>query len=357
MLNRKQKCQSLLSGHQIEALLITNPINVRYLTGFTGTAGVALIMENKALFFTDFRYVDQANEQVQGFDIIEHSQTMNQDIQAALQQHQVKRLGFEASHVSYATYQKYKEAWNSCELVPITELVEQLRYVKDHAEIELIRQAVDIADRTYAYILDFVQPGLTEIEVANELEFHMRKLGATCSSFDMIVASGNRSAMPHGVASHKVIEKGDVITLDFGAIYKGYVSDMTRTFALGEPDQRLKDIYNICLQAQLHGVEQAKAGMTGQEVDALCRDYITEHGYGDHFGHSTGHGIGLEVHEGPGLSKKSKVELQAGMVVTIEPGIYVSGLGGVRIEDDIVITNTGNDILTQSTKELLIIEN
>jgi Xaa-Pro aminopeptidase len=183
----------------------------------------------------------------------------------------------------------------------------------------------------------------------------MRKNGAISSSFDIIVASGYRSALPHGVASDKVIEKGDFVTLDFGAYYKGYCSDITRTFAVGEPSDELKKIYSTVLKAQLRGMNGIKPGMTGKEADALTRDYIKEQGYGEYFGHSTGHGLGMEVHEGPALSFRSDTALEQGMVVTVEPGIYVAGLGGVRIEDDIVITETGNESLTHSPKELIIL--
>lgn len=183
----------------------------------------------------------------------------------------------------------------------------------------------------------------------------MRKLGATSSSFDTIVASGVRSALPHGVATDKIIEKGDFVTLDYGALYNGYISDMTRTVAVGEPSEQLKEIYQIVLEAELLGLEKFKPGMTGKEADAICRDYIKEHGYGDAFGHSTGHGIGLEVHEGPGLSFRSNITLEPGMVVTCEPGIYLPGVGGVRIEDDTLITETGNEKLTHAPKELIIL--
>ena len=193
------------------------------------------------------------------------------------------------------------------------------------------------------------------MEVANELEFFMRKQGAASSSFDIIVASGYRSALPHGVATDKVIEKGELVTLDFGAYYKGYCSDITRTVAVGEISDELKTIYDIVLEAQLRGMEGIKPGMTGKEADALTRDYITEKGYGEYFGHSTGHGIGLEIHEGPALSVRSDVVLEPGMVVTVEPGIYIAGLGGVRIEDDTVVTENGNESLTHSPKELIIL--
>lgn len=356
MLKRVEKLKQMFNQLNVDAFLITSATNRSYMTGFTGTAGVALITEKTALFITDFRYVDQAEEQCAGFEIVKHTGPIEETIAEQLHKHNIKRLGFEQDHVTFAAYQKYSQAFSNVHLEPVSGAVEQLRLFKDEDEISRIKDAVAIVDRTYDHILKFIKPGMKEIDVATEIEFHMRKQGATSSSFDIIVASGYRSALPHGVASEKVIEKGDFITLDFGAIYNGYVSDMTRTFALGEPSDKLKEIYDVCLQAQLIGVNNIKAGMTGKEADALCRDYITEKGYGEYFGHSTGHGIGMQVHEGPGLSYKSQLELQPGMVVTVEPGIYISGTGGVRIEDDIVITEKGNEILTTSTKELLILD-
>jgi Xaa-Pro aminopeptidase len=356
VLQRVDRLRVSMTEHEVDGFLVTSISNRRYLTGFTGTAGVALITGEEAIFITDFRYVDQAKEQAQGFNVVQHTGPIGETIANELQRLGVKRLGFEQDHVTFATYRGYQERFTQSELVPVSGVVERLRMIKDSEELAIIRQAVDIVDHTYEHILKFIKPGMKEIEVANELEFHMRKQGASSSSFDIIVASGYRSALPHGVASDKVIEKGDFVTLDFGALYKGYISDMTRTFAMGEPSPKLKEIYDVCLQAQLLGVGNIKAGLTGKQSDALCRDYIASKGYGEYFGHSTGHGIGLDVHEGPGLSMKVDVTLEPGMVVTIEPGIYLSGIGGVRIEDDVVITETGNEILTKSTKELLIIE-
>ena len=356
MLKRIEQVRNTFKDHKIDAFLITSSTNRRYMTGFTGTAGIALITENEALFITDFRYVDQASEQCEGYTIVKHEGAIAEAISAELRRLGVKRLAFEQEHVTFINYRLFQEKFEGIELVPVSGVIEKIRMIKDEEEISLIRQAVAIVDHTYEHILKFVKPGMREIDVANELEFHMRKQGASGSSFSIIVASGYRSAFPHGVASEKIIEQGDFVTLDFGAIYKGYISDMTRTFAMGEPNDKLKEIYDVCLQAQLLGVEQIKAGITGKQADAICRDYISSKGYGEYFGHSTGHAIGLDVHEAPGLSIKTEVVLEPGMVVTVEPGIYLPGIGGVRIEDDIVITATGNEILTQSNKELLIIE-
>jgi len=212
---------------------------------------------------------------------------------------------------------------------------------------------VDLADATFHHILTYIQAGRTELEVSNELEFFMRKHGATSSSFDTIVASGYRSALPHGVASSKVIQSGELVTLDFGALLNGYVSDITRTVAVGPISPELQTIYDTVLKAQLAGVDGLRPGITGIEADALTRDIIKDAGYGEYFGHSTGHGIGLEVHEGPGLSFRSETKLQPGMIVTVEPGIYVPQVGGCRIEDDVLITESGREILSSSPKELI----
>lgn len=212
-----------------------------------------------------------------------------------------------------------------------------------------------IADEGFEHVLKMIRPGMTEIEVANQLDFFMRSLGATGTSFDTIVASGVRSALPHGVASEKMIEQGDLITLDFGCVYQGYVSDITRTFAIGDPGQQLKEIYQIVLEAQLKVIEVAQAGVTGAQLDGVARDFITEAGYGEAFGHSTGHGIGMEIHEGPNISRSNDKPLNVGNIITDEPGIYLAGLGGVRIEDDLVILAEGNRILTRSPKELIIL--
>jgi len=351
-MEKLRKLRDQFYGLGVDGVLITSPYNRRYMSNFTGSSGVVLITESDACFITDFRYTEQAKKQCQGYEIVEHKGSIYQEVGRLLQEKGVKKLGFEEQHVTYGTYQQLVKDLPA-ELIPISDTIEKIRLIKTDAEIKIIKVACDIADAAFKHILDFIRPGVTELEVANELEFFMRKNGATSSSFDTIVASGYRSAMPHGVASEKVIEKGELVTLDYGAYYNGYVSDITRTIAVGEISQELKDIYEIVLEAQLKGVEKIGPNMTGKEADAICRDLIAERGYGPNFGHSTGHGIGLEVHEGPALSVKSDTVLVPGMVVTVEPGIYVAGLGGVRIEDDIVITETGNEVLTHSAKELI----
>ncbi|CAH2715244.1 Aminopeptidase YpdF [Neobacillus rhizosphaerae] len=348
------KLRSDFSEQGIDGILITSPFNRRYISNFTGSAGVVLISAEKAQFITDFRYIEQARKQCQDFEIIKFSNSIPEEVAEQVKKLGIQKLGFEEDYLSYSSFKLYDKEVEA-ELVPISGVIEKLRLIKTEAEIKILKVAADIADAAFKHILDFIRPGKTELEVSNELEFFMRRAGATSSSFATIVASGHRSALPHGVASDKVIEAGDIVTMDYGAYYNGYVSDITRTVAVGEPDAKLKEIYDIVLDAQLRGMDGFKPGMTGREADALTRDYITEKGYGEYFGHSTGHGIGLEVHEGPSLSMKSDIILEPGMVVTCEPGIYIPGLGGVRIEDDTHITKDGNEALTHSTKELIIL--
>ncbi|WP_217586681.1 M24 family metallopeptidase [Lentibacillus saliphilus] len=343
------KLRQLLKKDQLDALLITSSVNRQYMTGFTGTAGAAIITHDAALFLTDFRYTEQATAQAKGYTVIEHKRAMEEEINQQLEALGIKQLGFEKDHVTYAQYERYNTML-SAQLKPTTGLVEQLRVIKTDEELAIMQEAANIADAAFEHIKGFIKAGVKEIDVSNELEFFMRKQGATSSSFDIIVASGERSALPHGVASEKVIQSGELVTLDFGAYYKGYCSDITRTVAVGDVSEQLRNIYDIVLEAQLRGVNGLQPGMTGKEADALTRDYITEQGYGDYFGHSTGHGLGMEVHEAPGLSFKTERKLESGMVVTVEPGIYVPGVGGCRIEDDVVITETGCVKLSTSSK-------
>lgn len=351
---RVEKVQELLKEQELDALLVSNPYNLRYIAGFTGTAGVAVVTKDKAFFVTDFRYTEQAKDQAKGFEVIQHGGMIYAEVEKLVQQEQINVLGFEEEVVTYATYTVLEETL-SCELEPVTGLIEQLREVKEDSEIKLIEKAIEITESAYQQMLKTIKPGMTEIEVATGLDFHMRQLGASGLSFETIVASGVRSAMPHGVASDKVIEQGDMITVDFGCYYKGYVSDMTRTFALGDPGEKLKEVYAIVKEAHARVEQAARPGISGVELDAVARDYITSKGYGEAFGHSTGHSIGLEVHEGPNVSSKSEQRFVPGNVITNEPGIYLPGIGGVRLEDDLLITPDGNRNLMTLPKDLIIL--
>lgn len=354
MLKRIQNLRNEMKKDALDSFLVTSQGNLRYLTNFTGTAGMALITSEEAFFITDFRYMEQAAEQVQGLKIVEHEGNIVETIMAIIAEQQLHSMAFEDSQITFAEYSIFEESFD-LELVPASGLIEKLREVKDQEELAVIQQACKIADAAYEHILKIIQPGMTEIEIANQLDFYMRSLGASGISFDTIVASGVRSALPHGVASQKTIAQGDLITLDFGCIYQGYVSDITRTFAIGDPGEELKKIYQIVLSAQKEVLQQAQAGVTGAQLDGIAREIITVAGYGEAFGHATGHGIGLEIHEGPMLSRLNDKPLVAGNIVTNEPGIYLAGLGGVRIEDDLLILSEGNQVLTHTDKELIIL--
>lgn len=354
MMLRVEKLRKKMQEENLDSFLITSPYNLRYLTNFTGTTGLAVITLEKAFFITDFRYTEQAAAQAQGFEIIKNVGPIFEEVADLVQKEGLRELGFEETTVSFLEYSVLEEIIDA-QLIPISGMIEELREIKDEEEIAIIKKACSIADLAYDHILKMIQPGMTEIEVANQLDFYMRSLGASGVSFETIVASGLRSAMPHGVASKKIIEQGDLITIDFGCYYEGYVSDMTRTFAIGDPGEQLKEIYQIVLEAQLAVLEVAKPGVTGKQLDAVARDYITKHGYGEAFGHSTGHGIGLEIHEGPNVSVRAEKQFVPGNIITDEPGIYLPGIGGVRIEDDLLITSNGNRVLTHSPKELIIL--
>lgn len=350
--------RAAMSARGLEAYLVMRPENRRYLSGFTGSAGYLLVTHDDAILLTDFRYRSQAVEQAPHFRFVEISNALPiEAIQAEITSKKLKNIGFEKDYVNYAQYEAFAAGFTGFELIPSGGLVEELRAVKDESELAIMRQAAKIADDAFTHILGYLKPGISERDVALELEIFMRRQGAKSSAFDIIVASGKRSSLPHGVASDKILEKGDFVKLDFGAYYQGYNSDLTRTVVLGQPSDKQREIYSVVLEAQLHALANIKPGMTGKEADALARDIITAKGYGDHFGHSLGHGLGMVVHEQPNLSVRAAGQvLQPGNVVTVEPGIYLPELGGVRIEDDIVITETGNEVLTHSTKEFLIIE-
>ena len=352
--HRLLKLRAVLKDEGLEALLVTNPVNRRYVSGFTGTSGYVVVTADRALLFTDFRYVTQAGEQAAGFDIVEHGTSALASIGDALRAAGIGSLGFEQQHVSYGAYLSYgKELGQGVRLVPTDGLVERLRRIKDEAELAVMRRAVAIADAAFEHILTVLKPGLRERDVALELETFMKKQGAKGSSFDIIVASGERSALPHGVASDRIIGADEFVKMDFGALYDGYCSDLTRTVVIGKPTPKHREIYDIVLEAQLATLAGLKPGMTGREGDALARDLIAARGYGDNFGHGTGHAVGMDIHESPRLGKTEQGTLAPGMVVTVEPGIYLPGFGGVRIEDIVVVTENGCDVLTKSKKDFI----
>lgn len=346
-----QKLQNFLMEKGLDAALITKPENRRYFSNFTGSAGSLLITKESKYFFADFRYTQQAENQCIGFEIIKIKDS--NDIINKILELGISKLAFEDDYMDYSTYASYQEKLNGTELVPLKGECTKIRAIKTEFEITQIAKAAKIADDAFSYMLTFIKTGMTELEVALELEFFMKKQGASALSFDSIIASGVRSSLPHGVASEKVIESGDFLTMDFGCVYNGYCSDMTRTIVIGKASDEQKKIYNIVLKAEEAALEVIKPGVFTKDVDKVARDIITEAGYGDKFGHGLGHGVGLEVHESPRVAGISEEILEENMVITDEPGIYIPGFGGVRIEDLLVVTKDGYRCLSNSSKKLI----
>lgn len=353
-MSRLDNLRSKMEELNVDAYLVSTPRNVRYLAHFTGSAGQVLVLKDQQFFITDFRYKTQAAEQAQGYEVIIHEKGIFPEVARLLKEHKCTKLAVEADTMTVNEYKQLDDLVDA-ELVSTLHVIEKIREVKDEGELDLIIKACEIADYAFEYILNFIEVGKTEIEIANELERLCKSQGASAMSFDTIVASGVRSSMPHGVASEKKIEHGDFVTLDFGCYYKGYTSDMTRTIAVGEVNPELEKIYHIVLEAHERVNRQLKAGITGVEADAIARDYIAEQGFGGNFGHTLGHGIGLDVHEGPSLSYRNEEPLVVNNVVTNEPGIYVDGLGGVRIEDDLIVKEDKVISINKSPKNLIVI--
>ena len=352
MEHRIVKIRGYLEEKGIDAFLVIKPQNIRYLSGFTGSSAQLLITKSKSYLVTDFRYLEQAHKQSSNYQVIKQEKKMTDTIKEICLQEEIKEVAFEEDHMVFKMYETYCQSLN---LLPASQFLTKIRAIKDQEEIILLKKAIALADQAFTHILSYIKPGVKEKDIALELEFFLRKNGADAKSFDFIVASGPRGALPHGVASHKEIKMGELVTMDFGCIYEGYCSDITRTVGVGELDDKQKKIYNIILESQLTGLNFIQANIECQDVDRIAREVIIKAGYGEYFGHSLGHGVGLEVHEEPKLAKGNDQLLQPGMVITIEPGIYISGFGGVRIEDIVLIHENNIEILTKSCKDLLII--
>lgn len=355
MQRRLETLRVFIAEHELDGLLVSKPQNRRYFSGFSGSAGVLLITANTAQLLTDFRYLAQAAAEAPGFAIIRHGNSIYETIGRIAADLRLKKLGFETDFVSFETYELLNKALTAAELYPVK--LDSLRARKDQSELALIRKAVAIADTAYSHVLTIIRVGMSEREVAFELETRMRKLGSEKPAFATIVASGERGALPHGLASDKLLAAGDFVTMDFGSVYQGYHSDITRTLVMGEASLKQRQIYQTVLTAQLAGVKAVKAGRLCREVDAVARDIIAAAGYGEFFGHGLGHGVGLMIHEEPRLSPtNASGRLAADMVVTVEPGIYIPEWGGVRIEDTVAVTADSCDVLTASSKDLIEID-
>ncbi len=357
-LKRIERLQKWIQSGEVDldAVLIQSPENRRYFSGFTGTFGYLIVSKSDVWFLTDSRYTEQAKEQAPHCKLIKLERYGPEtSIRLLCEQAGIVVLGFEGNRLPYATYAKLSKHFGRANLVDVGVQIDGFRRIKDASEIALLRRAESIGDEAFVHICQFIKPGMRERDIALELEFTMRRLGASGLSFETIVASGVRSAMPHGVASDKRIESGDLIVMDYGCVYDGYCSDMTRTIAVGDPGEELRKLYELVRNTQATCLQAIHAGVIGKDIHQIAVDCFAEAGYGDYFGHGLGHAVGLEIHEEPRFSGAEKGSIEAGVCITVEPGLYLPGRGGVRIEDMIVVTKDGYDNLTASPKELIIL--
>ena len=351
-MSRADRVAARLGEKEVDLLLVTDLTNIRYLTGFTGSNALAIVGPDTRRFITDFRYVERARAEVTGFDRERAPQDFSESLGSGWPEGEL-RLGFEDQHVSVRQHGRLRSVLpERIELVPAGELVEAERAVKEPAELDAVRAATALGDQVYEWLAEQGLVGRTEREVALALEQEMRRLGAEGPSFDSIVASGEHGALPHAEPRDVAIAAGTLVTLDIGAVVDGYCSDGTRTWATGELPDDLAEIYELVRRAQQAALDEVAPGRTGRELDAVARDLIGSEGHGEHFGHGLGHGVGMDVHESPRLARPSTDTLAAGNVVTVEPGVYLPGRGGVRIEDIVVVTEEGREVLSSTPKEL-----
>lgn len=355
MNNRIQNLRQFLQTNNLSAMLVTAPNNIFYLSGFTGSNSMLIIKRTGGapIFYTDFRYQEQSRQQVKGFRI----KIINRNLFAnfpTIDLKGVSTLGFEESHLTFSNYQRIKHALKSkTKLIPCTDIIENLRSVKDNQELEKIKTAVEITDQVFNHILKLLKPNVTEIDIANEIEYQFKAKGATVA-FPTIVAFAERSAMPHAYPTNRKLKRNDVVIFDIGAKFQFYCADMTRTVVFGKASKKFKELYNIVLTAQQLAEEKIAEGKKCNEIDGIARNVIAKKGYNKYFGHGLGHGVGIEVHEKPVLSSiNNEDHLKNNQVVTIEPGIYLPNEFGIRIEDLVVVNNNGCEVLTKSPKELI----
>ncbi len=352
--SRIKRLRELMRQKAIKSFLITKPENRYYLTGFTGTNGSVLLTQEEIMLITDFRYGEQAAEQSPHTKVLIAETGLVNTLDNLTKSMDLDVLAVEGDYVSNHFFQTLTGKLN-INISPLLGLVESIRIVKDSSEIEKLAASAALADRAMEHIFPFIKEGVSEKELSLEIEFFFKRNGADGQAFNMIIASGPRSAMPHGTASLKKLQNGELLTMDFGALLNGYNSDITRTIAVGGKDKKMEDIYKIVLEAQMSALDSVREGVMASEVDKAARDVIKSYGYGDNFGHSTGHGVGLEIHEQPSLSSKDDTKLLQGMVITVEPGIYLPGWGGVRIEDTVVVEKKGCRLLTSTRKDSLMV--
>jgi Xaa-Pro aminopeptidase len=350
---RRERISSRLPELGAEALLVTRLPNVRYLTGFTGSNGQLLLAPRGGVFFTDGRYAEQSSHEVPDLRRTLYSGEFAPHLGTACRELGIGRVAFEAAGVTYRAYTQLQAL--GLELVPTHNEVEKMRWRKEPEEIERLEQAQAIADEAFQAVTAKLVDGITEREAALELDTFMRRAGADGLAFETIVAFGESAAEPHHTPTDRPLSGGELVKIDFGCVVGGYHSDMTRTVAFGEPPARMREVYQIVRRAQQAGVDAVRSGASGNEVDRVARELIRHAGYGDQYKHGLGHGVGLEIHEGPSLRPESEDVLPEGAVVTVEPGIYLDGVGGVRIEDMVEVTAEGGRVIPRTTKELVVL--
>ena len=353
--DRINKLRQQLSLAKLDGMYVTNLTNVRYLTGFTGSAGSLLILEEAQHFFTDGRYIAQCKDQIKNCEVHIVGSVHYKYIADNKMIPNESMIGFEGDHMNVSTYENIKQAMANITWTKISGTIEKIAAVKDMLEIDSLKTAIEITDEVFTKIIPELKEGAVERDIAAKISYLFKTNGAEGDSYESIIGSGWLGALPHARPTDKKFEKGDFVVMDFGALYNGYHADMTRTIVIGEASEKHREIYSTVLDSQLSGIKLAKAGVTGAEIDHACREVIIAAGYGDKFIHSTGHGIGLEVHTYPRISSLNKQPLLENYVVTIEPGIYIEGWGGVRIEDDCWIQKHQCIPLNKSTKEMLIL--
>jgi Xaa-Pro aminopeptidase len=352
---RQKISRKILDSSHIDGIFFSSLENIRYLCGFTGSDGAFVLTQKESFFLTDSRYWTQADEEVKGSQIIHYKKKM-EGIFSLLFDLKLRKIAFESASLPFSAYQFLIERLgDEAKLFPLQDELKNFRAVKDAHELTLIRKAIDISSNAFFQITEILKEGVVEREVALEMESFMKRSGADVIGFDIIIASGKRSALPHGKASGKRIEKGDFILIDFGSGFQGYHSDQTRTVVCGNPSSEQRKIYQIVKEAHDKAMEKVRPGIPIDVVDGAARDHIQNQGYGEYFGHGTGHGIGLAVHEDPVVNGENKALLQEGMVFTIEPGIYIPDRGGVRIEDMVLVTSHGAEVLTYLPGEVRVI--
>jgi Xaa-Pro aminopeptidase len=353
---RLAKLRQILADNDLDAIVISQPENRRYLSGFTGTRGVLFISPERAVLATTFVYLEQARKQAPAFELVRFQREFAEVWPDLVAEVNARRVAFESAHLTVAEHGKLAAGAEGAELVSTEGIVEGLRAIKDEGELDIIRKTVALADAAFAHIIEFIEPGMTEREVAWELEVYVRTHGAERVAFDLIVGAGLNGAMPHHEVSERVIGEGEPIVMDLGARVAGYHSDLTRTICLGQPDERLTEIYDLVLWAQLAAEAVIRGGIVAGEADNAARQIITEAGYGEQYGHGLGHGVGLAVHEEPFIRQGAEEVLKPGMVFTVEPGIYLPDWGGVRIEDMVLVREDGVEVLSRASKEPVIIK-